>query len=201
MFAVTKVSLSQQNFCRSKIMFVVTNISCDKSRCNKNTFVATKVLSQQEYFCHDKSHVLSWQTTNTFVATKIILVAAPSNDTKQHAREMIPMLLLRLPSIANLLTTSVITYLVTYTAVPSTWPEPASASPFRWRCWHPAHKHIKWVESRYSGAPCLPTCCLCHVDDVTQIPTAPLQLAWPQLGKINSRTAPAFIPLHKLPLY
>ena len=65
-FAVTKVSLSQQNFCCSKIMFVVTNISCDKSCYNKNmlrqkfcrdknTFVVTK-----DTFCHDKqqTHLL-----------------------------------------------------------------------------------------------------------------------------------------------
>ena len=65
-FVATKVSLLQQNLCRDKIMFV-----------------ATKVLSQV-YFCCDKRHVLSGQTwvcyNKTFVATKKILVAAPTGD-------------------------------------------------------------------------------------------------------------------------
>ena len=32
------------------------------------------------YHCCDKRHVLSWQTHKTFVTTKMILVAAPTND-------------------------------------------------------------------------------------------------------------------------
>ena len=81
--------LSQQMFC------------CDKC------FVVTKVLLWPSYFCHNKQPVLSWQThvchdkqmtccvmTNTclsqqtcvccnktFVVTKMILVAAPTNDS------------------------------------------------------------------------------------------------------------------------
>ena len=42
--------------------------------------VATKPLSRQAYFCRDKRHVLLRQKTY-FVATVIILVAAPANDT------------------------------------------------------------------------------------------------------------------------
>ena len=57
----TKVCLSQQNVCRDNIMFVATNICCR----DKQTKFATKLLS--------------WQM-NCFVATKIILVAAPAND-------------------------------------------------------------------------------------------------------------------------
>ena len=35
----------------------------------------------QAYFCHDKRRVLSQQTDKSFVATKMILVAAPASDT------------------------------------------------------------------------------------------------------------------------
>ena len=45
-FVVIKVCLSQQNFCHDKITFVVANIYGDK-----HMLVATKVLSQQAYFC------------------------------------------------------------------------------------------------------------------------------------------------------
>ena len=66
-FVATKVCLS-----RHKHVFIATNICRDKS------FVATKT------FCRDKrfvaaSTLLSRQKT-CFVATKIILVAAPAND-------------------------------------------------------------------------------------------------------------------------
>ena len=51
-------------------------------------FVMTKPLSRQAYFCHEKRCVLSCQTRvccdKTFVMTKMIFVAAPSNDTAQH---------------------------------------------------------------------------------------------------------------------
>ena len=53
-FVATKVCLSRQNICSDKIMFCL----------DKHTFVATNI-------CREKS----------FVATKIILVAAPANDT------------------------------------------------------------------------------------------------------------------------
>ena len=83
---VTKLSLAGA---ATSIIFVATNICCDK------TFVTTKIcLSWQAYFCHDKRHVLSkqtclsWQTCvchdNTFVTTKMILVAALANDTKSR---------------------------------------------------------------------------------------------------------------------
>ena len=58
---MTNSCLLQQNFCK---YFVMTN-----------NFVATKVLSRQAYFCHN--FVLS---RNMFVATKMILVAAPASD-------------------------------------------------------------------------------------------------------------------------
>ena len=41
----------------------------------KHNFLASKVLSRQAYFCLDKRRVL------VFVATKMILVAAPANDS------------------------------------------------------------------------------------------------------------------------
>ena len=57
------------------IIFVATKILCHE----KHNFVATKHLSQQAYFCHDKRPVLSQQTRvcrdKTFVATKMVLVA------------------------------------------------------------------------------------------------------------------------------
>ena len=59
-FVTTKVSLWQQSFHHNKIMFVVTNICCNK------IFVTTKTcLSWQKKhstFCRDKRHVLSQQT-------------------------------------------------------------------------------------------------------------------------------------------
>ena len=59
MFVGTKVCLS-----RKFRTFVATNISCDKSFCHdKHIFVAAK-----DVFC-------------AFLATKIILVAAPANDS------------------------------------------------------------------------------------------------------------------------
>ena len=55
------------------IIFVATKILCH----DKHNFVATKHLSQQAYFCHDKRPVLSQQTRvcrdKTFVATSILL--------------------------------------------------------------------------------------------------------------------------------
>ena len=72
-------------------MFFATNI------CRYKSSVATKyILSRQffrnktfvtTYFCRDKRRLLSRQTcvcrNETFVATKMILVAAPTND-RQH---------------------------------------------------------------------------------------------------------------------
>ena len=54
----TRLLSRQQYACRDKIMFVATNICCDKSCCDKHTFVATK---------------------DTIVA------AAPANDRRQAA--------------------------------------------------------------------------------------------------------------------
>ena len=45
-FVTTKVSLSQQNVCHNKIIFVVTNTCCNKSSHDKNV-------------CHDKSFVMT----------------------------------------------------------------------------------------------------------------------------------------------
>ena len=74
-YIVTKVSLSQQNICHNRIMFVVTNICRDK------TFDVTKIhLLQQRYMFVTTSILLSRQK-NCFVLTKIILVAASANDS------------------------------------------------------------------------------------------------------------------------
>ena len=61
-FVATKACLPRQNLCRNKHIFVATN---------KHNFIATNVLSRQEYAFVDK----------TFVATKMILAAAPVNDS------------------------------------------------------------------------------------------------------------------------
>ena len=61
-------SCQKYNFCHEKIMFVATNICCDKS------FVMTKIFCHDKQFCRNKSFVatsilLSQQKT-CFVATK-----------------------------------------------------------------------------------------------------------------------------------
>ena len=67
MFVITKVSLSQQNFCHKK-NFVATSILLSQQ---KTCFVATnRCLSWQTGVCHNK----------TFVMTKMILVAALTKD-------------------------------------------------------------------------------------------------------------------------
>jgi len=72
-FVATKISLSQQTrICRDKT-FVATNI-CSNKHIFFTTRVCrdkTRVLSREKYDCFDK----------TFVATKMILVAAPGSDT------------------------------------------------------------------------------------------------------------------------
>ena len=74
----------QMYFCRNnKMGFVMTNVFLSQQQngfCHdKCTSVATTkwVLSWQMYFCRNKRRVLSWQTS---VMTKMILVAAPTND-------------------------------------------------------------------------------------------------------------------------
>ena len=64
-FVVTKVLSRQAYFCRYKHMFVVTK---DVFRCNK-----TSLLSRQKYAYYSK----------TFIATKMILMAAPTNDKEE----------------------------------------------------------------------------------------------------------------------
>ena len=66
-FVTTKVSL--------KIMFVATNICRDQTLSRqKYTFVATK-----DVLCRDK-HV--FVSTKLFIETKMILMAAPDNDSE-----------------------------------------------------------------------------------------------------------------------
>ena len=66
-------------------MFVATNVFLSLTFVATNTclfFPATKrLLLRQAYFCRDKRRVL-WRQKRVFVATKIILVAAPANDTQ-----------------------------------------------------------------------------------------------------------------------
>ena len=74
---------SRQNFCHDKIMFAATKIFChDKHNFVmtklQHTFVVTKDMfcCNKHVFCHDKQVCHD----KFFVATKMILVAAPAND-------------------------------------------------------------------------------------------------------------------------
>ena len=78
--------------CHNKIMFVTTNICCDKFCRDKNilsrqTIVfTTKLLSQQAYFYCDKRCFVATNTCllrQISATTKMILVAAPTNDNRQ----------------------------------------------------------------------------------------------------------------------
>ena len=81
-FVATKVCLPRQNFCCDKI--VCRDKTFDATNCDKIMFVATKRLTRQEYFCRDKTRVLSRQiricrnksklvAKKTFVTTKLCL--------------------------------------------------------------------------------------------------------------------------------
>ena len=87
-FVVTEVCLSRQTyFCHDKT-FVATNISRDKHNfgCSgKLTFVATKMCLFRQNICLDKHAfvVRNICCDKRFVATKMIVMAAPANDTSQ----------------------------------------------------------------------------------------------------------------------
>ena len=67
-FVMTKICLSWQKFCHDKQSFVATeDMFCQ----DKQAFVP-----QQTCVCHNKTFVMT-----SFVATKVILVAAPASDT------------------------------------------------------------------------------------------------------------------------
>ena len=86
-FVVTKVNVA------TKLLSQQTHVCPDKymSRqnfcCNKHNSVMTKLWLWQAYFCCDRRHVLSQQTCvchdKKFVMTKMVLEAAPANNT-QH---------------------------------------------------------------------------------------------------------------------
>ena len=63
-------------------------MSFDKPN-DKHVFVATNILSRQNYVCRDKSFVAASitfvATKDVFVATKMVLVAAAANDTQLAA--------------------------------------------------------------------------------------------------------------------
>ena len=103
---MTKVCLTQQKFHHDKNIlvstnllsgqiFVVTNIILSRNFCcNKLTFVAAILRLSQQKFCHNKhTFVLTKDVLSqaccykTFVASTIILVAAPANDSVQGAAE------------------------------------------------------------------------------------------------------------------
>ena len=101
---VTKVCLLQQNFCRSKIMFVCDKIFLLQQKfCHNKVCLSRQIFVVTIFFGHDKSFVccdkrsvttsilLSWQTrvcrNKTSVTTKIILVAAPAKDRQKNAFE------------------------------------------------------------------------------------------------------------------
>jgi len=63
----------------TSIIFVLTKVLLQQ-----NIFVTADILLLQAYFCCDKKQILSWQTRiccdKPFVATKVILAAAPAKD-------------------------------------------------------------------------------------------------------------------------
>ena len=71
----TCVCRNRTVFCRVKSMLVATNTYACR---DKHNFVATKVFSRQAYFCRDERRVF---VGLCFVATKMILVAAPATDS------------------------------------------------------------------------------------------------------------------------
>ena len=79
-FVMTKVCLLRQKFCCDIIMFVVTKLCL---LWQKHVFVATNIILSREKFCHDKHTFAVTKDVfchETFVATKMLLVAAPTND-------------------------------------------------------------------------------------------------------------------------
>ena len=116
--ATTKHILSRQIFVATNIIFVETSLLLSRQTRKNTPFVETKVhvfaatniiLSRQAYFCRDKRRVLSRQTQShgcrdkTFIATKMILVAAPASDipreqtatTSLHQSSYVDFLMLR----------------------------------------------------------------------------------------------------------
>ena len=87
-FVTTKVCLSRQNYAsHDNFFFLRQNFWHDKYYvCPSKSFIATSLLLLwQTRVCHDKTHLLSRQKyachDKTFVATKMILMTAPTNDT------------------------------------------------------------------------------------------------------------------------
>ena len=85
---MTNIILLRQKFCHDKHTFVTTNTLCFVATkhmfCrDKNMLVVTKRLSQQTLVCCDKSFVAASILFHDkmFVATKMILVAAPTSDS------------------------------------------------------------------------------------------------------------------------
>ena len=66
-FVATIVSLSRQNLCRDKIMFVATKVIFVVT---KDVFVAISIFLSRQKTC--------------FVSTKMILMAATANDRNSH---------------------------------------------------------------------------------------------------------------------
>ena len=81
----TKV-LSRQKYAFRDKTFVATKVFV-KHVCVSRQVLSRQVLSRQAYFCREKTCLLSRQTRfcryKTFVATEMILVAAPTNETCQ----------------------------------------------------------------------------------------------------------------------
>ena len=85
-FVATKILTWQVYFCHDKRHVCCDKIVCfDKYLlrqthvcCDKHNLFVTKVLSGQAYFCCNKTHILLQQTR---VMTKMILMAAPTNDS------------------------------------------------------------------------------------------------------------------------
>ena len=76
-FCREKVCLSRQNLCRDKHVCVCR----EKNILPRQTyFCRDKKLSRQAYFCRDKIRLVC-RDKHVFVATKMVLVAAPASDS------------------------------------------------------------------------------------------------------------------------
>ena len=79
-FCCDKTFVATKSYvCQDKCMLVVTNLCLSqeifvmtKLLSGQKCFIATNIILLQQNFCHDK---------HTFVATKMILVAAPASET------------------------------------------------------------------------------------------------------------------------
>ena len=86
---MTNTFLLWQKFCCDKHTFVgIYMLVTTKVNLQQNHVCQNKYLLQQAYFCLNKDmFCYNKHVSKTFVETKVILVAAPANDTGKHQRQ------------------------------------------------------------------------------------------------------------------